>query len=193
MKINAALSLIALVSLAWPLHAQDHSAMDHAAHATLAASALPTLPGQAAFGAIGEIVRLLEADSTTDWSKVDIERLRQHLIDMNRVTLESRVTQTVLPGGLRMLVTGDGRTIDAIRRMTASHAAQLAPLGLTAASKPVPGGAELTVVATNPRDTALVAKLRGLGFAGIMTLGDHHAPHHLAMAKGQVIAGHDAH
>ena len=47
------------------------------------------------------------------------------------------------------------------------------------------GPIRLTVVATNNRDTALVARLRGLGFGGIMTLGDHHAPHHLAMAKGQ--------
>lgn len=166
--------------------------MDHATHA-MSATALPTLPGQAAFAAIGEIVRLLEADSATDWAKVDIDRLRQHLIDMNHVMMESRVTQTRIPGGLRMLVTGNGHTIDAIRRMTTSHSAQLAPLGLTAASKAVTGGAELTVVATDPRDTALVAKLRGLGFGGIMTLGDHHAPHHLAMARGQVIAGHDAH
>lgn len=192
MRSRAALAITALAILTSPLPAQDHSRMDHATHA-MSATALPTLPGQAAFGAIGEIVRLLEADSTTDWAKVDIERLRQHLIDMNHVAMASRVTQTRIPGGLRMLVTGDGRTIDAIRRMTTSHSAQLAPLGLTAASKPVAGGAELTVVATNNRDTALVARLRGLGFGGIMTLGDHHAPHHLAMAKGQVIAGHDAH
>jgi hypothetical protein len=43
----------------------------------------PTLPGQDAFGAIQEIVRMLEADPKTDWSKVDLETLRQHLIDMN--------------------------------------------------------------------------------------------------------------
>ena len=40
-------------------------------------------PGQAAFGAMAEVVRTLEGDPATDWSKVDIERLRQHLIDMN--------------------------------------------------------------------------------------------------------------
>ncbi len=32
----------------------------------------PTLPGQDAFGTIQEIVRLLEADPKTDWSKVNI-------------------------------------------------------------------------------------------------------------------------
>ena len=41
----------------------------------------PTMPGQDAFGAIQEIVQILEADPKTDWSKVELEGLRQHLID----------------------------------------------------------------------------------------------------------------
>ena len=47
---------------------------------------VPTMPGQDAFGAIQEIVRILEADPKTDWSKVNLEALRQHLIDMKDVT-----------------------------------------------------------------------------------------------------------
>ena len=35
----------------------------------------PTMPGQDAFGAIQEIVRILEADPKTDWSKVNLEAL----------------------------------------------------------------------------------------------------------------------
>src|SRR6516225_4871594 len=42
----------------------------------------PILPGQDAFGAIQEIVQILQSDPTTDWSKVNISALRQHLIDM---------------------------------------------------------------------------------------------------------------
>ena len=45
------------------------------------ASTTPTMPGQDAFGAIQEIVQILEADPKTDWSKVELEGLRQHLID----------------------------------------------------------------------------------------------------------------
>ena len=190
MKTRTTFAVLTLVMVTSSLRAQDHSTMDHATHAKSAAQ-LPALPGQDAFGAISEIVKLLAADPTTNWSTVDIERLRRHLADMSHVMLESQVTQTSIPGGVRMLVTAKGSTIDAIRRMTTSHSSQLAPLGLTAASKPAAGGAELTVVATNARDSLLVAKLRGLGFGGIMTLGNHHAPHHLAMAKGQAIAGHD--
>ena len=60
----------------------------------------PTMPGQDTFGAIAEIVGILEADPATDWTKVDIERLRQHLIDMNEVILRAAVSQTSVPGGL---------------------------------------------------------------------------------------------
>ena len=37
-------------------------------------NASPTMPGQDAFGAIQEIVRILEADPKTDWSKVILRR-----------------------------------------------------------------------------------------------------------------------
>jgi hypothetical protein len=44
---------------------------------------VPQLSGQDAFGAIQEIVGMLEADPATDGSKVDIDALRDHLLDMN--------------------------------------------------------------------------------------------------------------
>jgi hypothetical protein len=48
----------------------------------------------------------------------------------------------------------------------------------------------LTVVAERADDAKLVARIRGLGFAGLMTQGAHHQPHHLAMVKGEALAGH---
>lgn len=169
--------------------AQDHATMDHS-KMNAATGALPTLPGQDAYGAIAEVVRILQADPKTDWSKVNIEALRQHLIDMNEVTLHSAVKQVQIPGGLEITATGPGRAEAAIRRMTTSHGAALAPLGLTTTSKPVAGGAIFTVVATDPTNANLVAQVRALGFAGVMTLGDHHAPHHIAMARGESMTGH---
>jgi hypothetical protein len=49
----------------------------------------PIPPGQDAFGAVNEIVRGLEADRGTDWSTVNLDALREHLIDMNEVTLHA--------------------------------------------------------------------------------------------------------
>jgi hypothetical protein len=68
------------------------------------------------------IVRLLEADPNTDWSKVDLEAPRQHLIDMNEVTLKANAAAKPVDGGLEIAVTGYGRTLAAIQRMVPAHA-----------------------------------------------------------------------
>ncbi|MGH7392227.1 MAG: hypothetical protein ACREM3_22630, partial [Candidatus Rokuibacteriota bacterium] len=92
-----------------PSHDPDRHAQHMQAMHGKAGGGVPALPGQDAFGAIAEVVEILEADPNTDWSKVDLERLRQHLIDMNEVMLRSAVTQAPVPGGLGMDVTGTGR------------------------------------------------------------------------------------
>jgi hypothetical protein len=151
----------------------------------------PTSPGQDAFGAIQEIVRMLEADPATNWSKVDLERLRQHLIDMNDVTLRSEVKAVPVPGGLAMDVTGSGRTERAIRRMVVPHVAELNAMpDWSARTEEIPGGLRLTVTAKSPDDAKTVARIHGLGFIGLLVQGGHHQPHHLAMAKGEELPGH---
>jgi hypothetical protein len=181
---------VVMLAIAQPARAQDHSTMDHSRMRAAGDTLVPTLPGQDAYGAISEVVRLLQADPTTDWSKVNIEALRQHLIDMNGVTLQSSVRQTTVPGGLRMIVTGSPSIQDAIRRMTTSHGAALRALGLIGISTPVNGGSRFTVTVADSTNRALLAQVRALGFAGLMTLGNHHAAHHLAIARGQAVPGH---
>src|SRR5260370_8405993 len=84
----------------------QHQPMQH----EMASTGAPAMPGQDAFGAIAEVVQMLAADPSTDWSKVDLERLRQHLIDMNEVVLRSQVRQSEVPAGLLMDLTATGRT-----------------------------------------------------------------------------------
>jgi len=168
------------------MHGQTHG---HQMTGSVAGA--PTLPGQDAFGAIAEVVRLLDADPNTDWSTVDLERLRQHLIDMNEVVLRSEVKSSPVPGGLAMDVTGAARTEQAIRAMVVPHAAELDRMSeWVAETAPIPGGLRLTVTARTPEDTKTVARIRGLGFGGLLVQGGHHGPHHLAMAKGQALPGH---
>jgi hypothetical protein len=156
-----------------------------------AVAGVPTLPGQDAFGAIAEIVRLLDADPQTDWSQVDLERLRQHLIDMNETVLRAEVKTRPVPGGLAMDVTGAGRTESAIRAMVVPHASELDQTPRLAAKvEPVAGGVRLTVTARDAADERAVARVRGLGFIGLLTLGAHHQPHHLAIARGEAMPGH---
>jgi hypothetical protein len=59
-----------------------------------------------------------------------------------------------------------------------------------ARTETIAGGVRLVVVSRTPDDAKLVARIRGLGFAGLITEGAHHQPHHLAMAKGEALNGH---
>jgi hypothetical protein len=143
----------------------------------------PTMPGQDAFGAIQEIVRMLEADPDTDWSKVDLEGLRQHLIDMNEVTLKADAAVKPIDGGLQIAITGDTRTRAAIQRMIPAQANELDRLNnWFAKTEPLPNGVLLTVTSSDAKEEQ---RIRGLGFIGLLVSGSHHQPHHLAMAKGE--------
>lgn len=177
-----------------PLLAQSPPAtptLGHGHHPSTTPPGAPTLPGQDAFGAIAEVVRLLEADPGTDWSRVDLERLRQHLIDMNEVVLRADVKSSAVPGGLAMDITGAARTERAIRAMVAPHAVELDRMPEWGArTQPIPGGLRLAVTARRAEDVKTVARIRGLGFAGLLMQGGHHGPHHLAMAKGEMLPGH---
>jgi hypothetical protein len=146
-----------------------------------AAGALATQPGQDAFAAIQEVVQILMADPTTDWSKVNIEALRQHLIDMNNVTLLASVKNEATEGGMRFSVTGEGPVRESIRRMTGAHAVMMNGLnGWKFEAAEIDGGASMTVLAP-AKD---IDKVRGLGFLGVLTLGMHHQAHHLMIARG---------
>jgi hypothetical protein len=143
---------------------------------------LPVMSGQEAFGTIQEIVRMLETDPTTDWSKVNISALREHLIDMDEVTMRAVATERPLDNGVEIAVTGTGRTLDGINRMVPAHVHELSQLGWNAKTEDLPNGVNLIVTSTDPKQ---VTKLKALGFMGIMVQGAHHQQHHLMMAKGE--------
>ena len=143
----------------------------------------PTEPGQGAFAAIAEIVALLEEDPNT--SKADIGALREHLVDMNELILNAVAREEPIPGGLRITVTGEGRTLRAIRNMVPVHAAELAKIdGWQVEAAGRDSGARLSVTSADPQQEA---RIRGLGFFGLMTTGAHHQAHHWAIATGQPV------
>jgi hypothetical protein len=164
------------------MHEGMQDGMHGGMHGQLSGAVMPTSPGQEAFGAIQEIVQILEADPTTDWSKVNIEALRQHLIDMNEVTMRAAATEHVLDNGIVIDVTGEGRTLDAIKRMVPAHVQELREIGWNAKTEEMPNGVKLTVMASEAQP---LTELKALGFMGIMVQGGHHQPHHLMMAKGE--------
>ncbi len=116
-------------------------------------AAHPTEAGQSAFAAIQEIVALLEADPATDWSKVNIEALRQHLIDMNAVTLEATAVAEPIAGGVRFQVSGNDPVCGSIRRMVMAHAATMNGVGGWAfKADETSAGAVLTVTVADPAE-----------------------------------------
>jgi hypothetical protein len=191
----------ALIAAAGGATAQmDHSSMP-AGHAAPDAhethdgahrheSRLPTLPGQDAFGTIQEVLAILEADPATDWSRVDISALREHLVDMNLLVMDTTVHERTVEGGLEMTVTGQGRTLQAIRNMVPVHAPMIDGLrGWTARAEVTADGAKLTVAAREPGE---IVRIRGLGFYGLMATGAHHQRHHLDLARGEGAHAHHA-
>ncbi len=160
-------------------------AMQHQAHAAMSQdqAAVPREGGQAAFAAIQEIVAMLEADPQTDWSKVNIEALREHLIDMDNVTLGAHATSEDTESGVRFLATGDGPIVGSIRRMVFAHAQVMNGVGgWTYEPSEIPNGAALIVRVADARD---IMQVKALGFIGVLAKGSHHQAHHLMIAAGR--------
>lgn len=162
--------------------------MDHAGHmATMLAGTnndeRPQEPGQSGFAAIAEIVAMLRSDPATDWLWVDIAALRDHLVDMDRLITETKVGSSEVPGGIQMTIdlSQDGNA--AAGRMVPAHASVLtAETGWT--SEIVQHVQTLVWTVTAPGNEA---QIRGLGFFGLMALGNHHTAHHMAVARGETL------
>jgi hypothetical protein len=165
---------------------QSHQGHMHAGHGShnvdkRSSAGVPKQGGQSAFAAIQEVVEILEADPKTDWSKVNIEALRLHLIDMDNVTLRAVVKAEPVDGGMRFEVSGDGAVGDSIRKMTMAHAHVMDGTGgWKYAAQATSSGAIVTVMVAAKE----LPKLKGLGFAGLMARGMHHQQHHLMIARG---------
>ena len=160
--------------------------MEHMQQMHASMHAADSESGQSAFDLIRQVVDELAANPDTNWEQVNIDMLREHLVDMNQVTLYAEVETTAVEGGARYVITGDGRTRDAIKRMVPMHAAQIQQeLGWNSTTDVRRDGVVLTVSSNDPATTA---KIRGLGFIGFMVQGDHHTDHHIMMATGM---GHE--
>ena len=142
----------------------------------------PVEAGQSAFAAISEIVQILSKDPKTDWEKVNIQALRDHLRDMELVTTEASVDIRVDGNSAEFTVFGAGDVAQAVQRMTLAHAPMLqASSGWLVTAEPSKDGAIMRIAVKSDEDLARVV---ALGFFGIMTIGAHHQAHHLEIALG---------
>jgi hypothetical protein len=180
----AAISVATAAAIAVPVYAQDHQ-HDQMSGMTAAGDGKPlSETGQSAFAAIAEVTARLKANPATNWSKVDIGALRDHLVDMDNVTLRSEIVSKPIPGGARFEVTSaDPRVRASIGRMVRMHTAMVGETGEKAAVENISNGVALTLTGA---DSRAEARIRGLGFYGSLTEGVHHQRHHLAIAQGQM-------
>lgn len=168
--------------LLWPpmLTAQSAHGGHGGSHGS--ASDKPVLSGEYTFASLAEIVAILDADPSTDWQRVDVAALREHLIDMNRVTVDAHVSSTASSNAIVHTVTADDpRTILAIQRMSDAHARTMADGGISFTVETIDGGARVTVASN---DRSELQRLQAIGFLGVLSLGDHHREHHLLIARG---------
>ena len=144
----------------------------------------PTEAGQSAFAAIHEIVEMLEADPKTDWSKVNVDALRQHLIDMDNMTLYAKITYEPIANGEHIHVSGKGEVRHSIQRMVMMHAAMAGDtVNWHMEAARAPDGADINVVAISPPG---LKKMKALGLMGMMAEGVHHSRHHMMLARGSM-------
>lgn len=164
--------------------ADDHSAMMKNNHHMDTAPTTLVEAGNDAFGTIQEVIAKLNSNPNTDWSKVDIEALRQHLVDMNDMTLNVDViSQTPIDGGMVAIVAATSeRAKLALNRVFSAHPNQLKrETGWEMKVEVIADKYKLTITTQHPHE---ISKIRGLGYIGLMAYGNHHQPHHWAMATG---------
>ncbi|PCJ93305.1 MAG: hypothetical protein COA52_06625 [Hyphomicrobiales bacterium] len=157
----------------------DHMQMTDTANAPVSPL---TEPGQGAFAALSEVVRVLEADPNTDWSKVNITGLRDHLIDMDILVRNATVSHEMLDNGVRATVTGDAEILATAKRMVPAHAAELRKEDGWDIEAIVQNDS-VVLIATSD-DPATITRIKALGFYGLMASQDHHQAHHYIMATG---------
>ena len=163
------------------------SKMDHSQHKVMttidSTIAIPVEAGHDGFTAIAEIVKMLSGNPNTDWSKVNITGLRNHLLDMDLLVSNATVEAQEVSGGMRFNVTGQANVLNAIQQMVPAHSIELSKIpNYTAITETINNGVALTV--TSP-DDQITTKIKGLGFFGLMATGSHHQVHHLRMAVGE--------
>lgn len=172
--------LVLLLTLTTFLFANESHHMHHSPPETALKEA-----GNDAFGTIQEVIQVLNNNPHTNWKEVNIEALRQHLVDMHDMTFNVNVLsqQPIENGVLISLKATTARAQDALTRVFKAHPMMLEKeSGWKMDVKLKEGMYTLTITTSKLNE---VDKIRGLGYIGIMAWGGHHQPHHWMMATGK--------
>lgn len=179
------LAIASLLISAQALFAQEKHA-DHVpgmSHKPILTQPMPIEGGQSAFAALIEIIALLESDQNTQWASVDIDALREHLLDMDKIMLSTSAnTQKMTDNTVQFDVRGTGAALDAIHTMVAAHTRFIRQSREWDVKSDLTSTGALIQIMSN--DTATIEQLTALGFYGFMSLDSHHQAHHFGIATG---------
>ncbi len=162
-----------------------HHKTQHSMHQSQSVSEVLTESGTDMFATIQEVIQKLSADPNTNWSKVNLETLRQHLRDMFEFSYNVDVlSQQAIERGVKIRVKPvNVRAEKALDKVLSAHPMMLKmETGWAMQSTKIGGEYQIIVTTAKPSE---IDKIRGLGYIGLLAIGNHHQPHHWAMAKGQ--------
>lgn len=145
-----------------------------------------TETGNDIFGTIQEVVHELEANSDTDWSQVNLEALRQHLLDMKAFTEEVEVLRkSPLEKGIEITVRPQSkRAVQAMKKLLSMHPDMIQQeKGWKMDAQQ--DGNNWIITCTTDEETE-VEKIRALGYIGLLVEGAHHQLHHWMIATGRM-------
>lgn len=177
--------IIVTLSYVSTVYATDEHSMEHHQQmATQNQALLLTEAGNDIFGTIQEVIANLNANPNTNWDKVNIGALREHLLDMRDMTINIEViSQDRLKNGSKILIRPTNiRSRQAMKRVLSAHPAQLKKE--TNWQMQVHKQEDKYLLITTTDKPKEVNKINGLGYIGLMAYGSHHQPHHWSMATG---------
>jgi polyhydroxyalkanoate synthesis regulator phasin len=168
------------------IFAEDaHSTMNHQQHMMKTTGSALKEAGNDIFSTIQEVIDKLNNDPDTDWGKVDIEALRQHLLDMNDMAMNVEVVnQKPLKNGLEVTVL----PITERAEKTLAKVFNVHPIHLkreTGWSMQVVRNNKQFIITTTTEDPKQVKKIIALSYIGLMAYGKHHQPHHWGISTSQ--------
>lgn len=183
MKCTGLTLIVTLLFTPLTLFAQDMSG--HRQHNQENEAQQLTEPGHDMFGTIQEVIRKLEEDPETDWSEVNLEPLRKHLLDMRDITEHVQVlVQKPIEKGIQIKIQPTRkRAKSALNRVLNAHPDQLKKETGWRMNVTKKEATYLLEVTTSQSHE--ISKIRGLGYIGIMAYGKHHQQHHWKLATGQ--------
>ncbi len=161
----------------------DHSANNDTPMPT------PQESGQAIFGALSEVNKLIEENEMINWATVDIDALWEHLQDMNALMTGVNVDKVSLANGLKMRISGTGAAKKAMDNMLPAHSTFLKGVRPDWNINLSSDGSDYVLVVTSAIASE-IQRIKALGFSGFMVQDDHHAAHHLSLALGEEVHMH---